>query len=162
MHTSDLLIVRLVDLSGHRLELADVYIDLTFFLHGVPRYGFRFGPTDATGVLRVTYADAEHARQGDLILQPWDYKTKLDECDPTITISMPGPRLLASAYETAKIYFEGCPPREVEGWLSSNNGRVVAEPLTVALSGPVTDVLVPCATRDRWRFWSRLGVRFRR
>jgi hypothetical protein len=144
MKTNQTLKIQLIDYLRTSLAIENVFIDLTFFLAGKERYGFRVGPTDRNGQLHVTYDDVEKARLRHLEVQPWDYKTKLEECDSRIRIEIPTAEELQSASVIAQTYNQGKMPQRAIDWLAGNNGRIKASPVEVEHTQSHTDVDILC------------------
>lgn len=136
--------VQLVDHSGHPIELEGVSVSLDFFLHGIHRYGFRFGPTNHHGGLHLPYSDVDQRRQMNLHSQPWDYKTTLDETDTTVRVSVPSRDELQKAAKIATSFNLGDVPPDAAFWLQANNGKIECEPVDVILDRDTTVVNVVC------------------
>jgi hypothetical protein len=126
--------VQLVDRSGRAIQLKDVSVSVDFFLHGAHRYGFRFGPTDEGGHIRVSYDDVERRRQMNLHAQPWDYKTTLDETDPKVQVSVPPQDELRKAAKIATSFNLGTLPPDAAFWLRANNDRITCQPADATLN----------------------------
>ena len=56
--------------SDKRVAIADVVVDIYFYLNRRQRYGLRGGMTDAAGRLSLTYEQLEGARQGTPSISP--------------------------------------------------------------------------------------------
>src|ERR1043166_3024677 len=125
--------IQLVDHYGQAIQLKDVSISLDFFLRGAHRYGFRFGPTDERGHIRVSYDDVEQRRQRSLHAQPWDYKTTLDETDPKVNISVPSQDELQKAAKIATSFNLGTLPPDAAFWLRANNRQIMCQPVNIRL-----------------------------
>jgi hypothetical protein len=139
--------VQLVDRSGRWIDLDGVSVSLDFFLHGKQRYGFRFGPTDHHGYLNLSYSDVERRRQINLKAQPWDYKTTLDETDPTVRVSVPSQGELENAAKIATSFNLGEVPPDAAFWLSANNSKIVCQAVDVTINSDKTIVNVVCELR---------------
>jgi hypothetical protein len=124
--------------------MGDLSISIDFFLHGNHRYGFRLGPTDDDGYLRVTYNDVEERRRANLKVQPWDYKTRLDECDLVVRMSVPTQDELDAAVRIATSFNMGVVPPEAEQWALANNRHVSCKEVDVQLVGGEVDVDIHC------------------
>ena len=80
--------------------LANLYVDLILFIRGKYCYGFRFGPTDAQGKLRIAYQDVENERAKAASYDLMDYNTPIDNCDDILKIKLPSrSRGCRKAYE---------------------------------------------------------------
>jgi len=138
--------VSLRDAAGSALHIPDIFVDFRFFQNGRYCYGFRFGPTNALGTLTVSYDDFEIERRQQGAAQPWDFKSSLEACDPTITI------LILSAAElreaSARALEWDAKARGPVSWLISNNRLITATPVsTVADTGHVV-VNISCHLSD--------------
>jgi hypothetical protein len=136
--------VQLIDRSGHPLAIDGVSLSLDFFLHGEQRYGFRFGPTDDHGHLNLAYSDVEWRRQINLKAQPWDYKTTLDETDPTVRVSVPSQGELENAAKIATLFNLGEVPPDAAFWLRANNSKIVCQAVDATINADKTIVNVVC------------------
>jgi hypothetical protein len=121
-----------------------VFVDLTFFMKGKQRYGFRVGATDENGRLRIAYGDVEADRLGNLKVQPWDYKSILEDCDSGVVTSIPSAEKLQWASHVAKTFNLGEMPDWAKNWSKANNAKIKAEPAAVDLLQNHTEVYVPC------------------
>jgi hypothetical protein len=144
MKPTDVLDVQLVDVQERLIRMRNVSISVDFFLHGNHRYGFRLGPTDADGHLRVTYGDVEERRLASLKVQPWDYKTRLDECDPIVRLSVPAQDELDAAIRIATSFNMGVVPPDAEQWARANNRHVSCNAVEVELVGAEAAVNIHC------------------
>lgn len=144
MKPTDVLNVHLTDAQERTIQMSDVSISIDFFFHGNHRYGFRLGPTDKDGHLRVTYSDVEERRRANLKVQPWDYKTRLDECDPIIRVSVPTQDELDAAVRIATSFNMGVVPPDAEQWAGANNRHVTCKAVEVHLVGGEADVDIHC------------------
>lgn len=140
--------IQLVDHSGQTIDLEGVSVSLDFFLRGIHRYGFRFGPTDHHGRLHLPYSDVEQRRQMNLHAQPWDYKTALDETDTTVRLSVPSRDELQKAAKIATSFNLGDVPPDAAFWLQANNGKIECEPVDVTLDGDTTVVSIVCKLKS--------------
>jgi RHS repeat-associated protein len=144
MKPNDVLDVQLIDAQEQVLRMGDVSISIDFFLHGHYRYGFRLGPTDADGHLRVTYRDVEERRLLNLKAQSWDYKTRLDECDPIVRLSVPRQDELDAAVRIATSFNMGTVPAHAEQWARANNRHLSCTDVEVELVGGEAIVGIHC------------------
>lgn len=143
MKPTEVFDIQLVDESGRSIHLAGVSVSIDFFLKGSHRYGFRLGPTDAEGHLTVRYEDVEARRLENLKAQPWDYKTRLEECDPLVVFSVPSQDELNAAVTIATSFNLDVLPPDVEWWSRANN-RLLSCRSTEARDGEV-EVNIVCA-----------------
>jgi hypothetical protein len=148
MKPQDVFDVQLVDVAGRPVQISEVSIRIDFFVRGRHRYGFRVGPTDKDGHARVTYEDIENRRLESLRAQPLDYKTRLEECDPTVRLSVPTRAELDSAVRIATSFNLGIVPPDAEQWMRANNHRVSCASIEVEIVGEVT-VDISCDTATR-------------
>jgi hypothetical protein len=123
--------------------IANVIVDVYFHLNQKQRYGLRAGVTDAQGRLMLTYEDLENSRRRNAELQPWDYKTRIDECDPLLRVVVPSKPDLMRAYEIARSFAGGAVPADAASWLSAANDQVHAPPVTAETVGEQTKILIP-------------------
>lgn len=144
MKPHDVLHVQLVDSSGQSIRLENISISIGFFLHGNRRYGFRLGPTNEDGYLCVTYRDVEERRLLSLEAQPWDYKTRLDECDALVLLSVPPQDELDEAVHIATLFNMGVVPPDAEQWARANNRCISCEPVEVVLVGGPVAASIRC------------------
>ena len=142
MKRETVLEIRLCELDGKPMRLANVFVDLRLFQNGLYCYGFRFGPTSSGGQLDITYDDIENQRQAALASQPWDYKTTLEECDPVLRVVIMTSEELALAYESVKKWRGNL--NHAKAWLASTNGSVVAEPMEIRAEGGHVEVDIRC------------------
>ena len=145
MKPTQTLIIRFVDDRGKPLLLADIYIDLSFFIQGQYRYGFRFGPTDRQGKLRITYRDVEAERTQAAKLFLMDYNTPLDDCDDCLKVKIPSADELKEAYEWKTKWFADEASEDAKGWLNAANAKIKANETSVKLHGTETIASVPCS-----------------
>jgi len=145
MKPTQTLIIQLVDEMGKPFRLADIYIDLSFFLQGQYRYGFRFGPTNRQGELHITYQDVETKRAIEAKIFLMDYNTPLDDCDDLVRISIPSMDKLKEAYEWNTKWFADKTSEDAKGWLNAANAKIRANEIPVKLHGTETIVSVPCS-----------------
>lgn len=136
--------VQLVNETGAAVRLEGVSISIGFFFNGNYRYAFRLGPTDENGHLRVSYADVEQRRLLNLKEQPWDYKTRLDECDPVVRLSVPSQDELNEAAKIATSFNMGVVPPDAEWWARANNRDIRCESTEVLLQEQNTTVSIVC------------------
>jgi hypothetical protein len=123
--------------------IANVEIDVYFYLNQKQRYGFRGGFTDAQGCLSVTYDYLEKRRRKSSEYQPWDYQTSLDDCDPLVRVVIPSMAELVSAHETYKRFNAGVVSPEAAAWLSAANDAVRALPVVAQIVGEEARVVIP-------------------
>jgi len=143
--TPETLIIQIGDESGKPLRLLGIYIDVEFYIDGQHRYGFRFGPTDDNGRLRISYSDVEAERVLDAKFNLMDYNTPLDECDDCLKVKIPSADVLRKAYEWQAKSLAGGASSEAKGWLKSANAKIKANETSVKLHGTETIVSVPCS-----------------
>jgi hypothetical protein len=143
MRPEDVLNLQLVDSSERALRIGDVSISVEFFLLGTRRYGFRLGPTDENGHIRVTYYDVEQRRLANLNVQPCDYKTRLEECDRRVRVSVPTQGELDAAVRIATSFNMGVTPPDAEQWMRASNRCVSCAPIEIELVGEVS-LNMPC------------------
>jgi hypothetical protein len=144
MKPGDVLDVQLTDAQERAIRMSDVSISMDLFLHGNHRYGFRLGPTDEDGHLRVTYSHVEERRRANLKVQSWDYKTRLDECDPIVRLSVPTQDELDAAVRIATSFNMGVVPADAEQWARANNRHVSCDAVEVELVGGEAIVNIHC------------------
>lgn len=144
MKRGDSLVIQLVSRDGEVMRLPLVEVTVRFYLNERFRYAFTFGPTDNDGRVVVTYDDVEKQRLESLQVQPWDYKTTIDECDRRVTVTARSEAELKKAIEVATHFNHGATPADVKWWAESNNGRINCEPRDVALGSGVTTTNLSC------------------
>jgi hypothetical protein len=144
MKPSDVIFIQLLHTDGRVLELNMVQVAIGFFLHDVFRYEFTFGPTDDQGRLRVAYEDIERNRLESLRVQPWDYKTTLEECDRRIKISTDSQAELEKAIRIATSFNLGETPQHLRWWAKANNRMIQCEPVYAELRPGENVVQIPC------------------
>jgi hypothetical protein len=137
MKPGDVIDVQLVDESMQPLSLPDVSLSIDFYLNGKYRYGFRIDGTDHNGRRQVTYEDVEQRRLQNLEAQPWDYKTRLEECDPLVRLSVPRPSELDEAVRTATSFNMGIVPPDAQQWARANNRFISCAAVEVTPAGRV-------------------------
>jgi hypothetical protein len=142
MKPTQALILQLRDELGNPLLLAGIYFDLLFFIQGQDCYGFRFGPTDGQGELRITYRDVETKRALEAKFYLMDYNTPLDDCDDRLKIQIPSADKLRKAYEWQAKWLDGGASPEAEGWLKSANPKLGGKEVAAELNGDETVVIV--------------------
>jgi hypothetical protein len=138
--------LQLVSPDGQPIRVADVCVNIDFHLNEKYRYGFRLGPTDADGHLRITYDDIEGRRRRNLALQPWDYQTHLEDCDAKIQLAIPSQNELDEAARIATLFNLGIPPPEAAWWSHANNRNISCVPVTVVLDSGTVAVNMICTT----------------
>ena len=127
--------------KGRPLRIGNVLLAIQFFTAGNYRYEFTVGRTDESGLSKVSYGDIEMLRSTHAKFFLMDYNTRLEDCDPAVRIIIPTEGELRRAFEAAvKVYDK--PPDWARDW--PQNSRVEASPQTTQLTGPVTNVLIPC------------------
>jgi hypothetical protein len=90
------IIVRLVDAIGNVLQVANVCVDVRFYMRGGGlRYGFDLGRTDGDGVVRTCLAAIQDQLDENRRHFLMDYNTPLSECGDEIGIYVPTPDDLA-------------------------------------------------------------------
>ena len=144
MEKNQRLKIQLVDNFRAPIRIAGIFIDLTFFLREMERYSFRVGATNNIGQLQITYDDVETKRLIHLEYQPWDYKTKLEECDSRVKITIPSEETLQRASHIAQSFNLGKMPQWAVDWLAAKNGQIEAMPIVVELSQDHIEVHVLC------------------
>jgi hypothetical protein len=87
--TCEELTVRLHDRKGEPLAIAEVHLDLSFYIEGRFRYSFSLGRTDADGVCRTTFQEIERQLEANRRLFLMDYNTPLTDCDTSVGIVAP-------------------------------------------------------------------------
>lgn len=142
MKPNDVFELQLVDNDGHPIALAGVSVSIDFFMHGNHRYGFRLGPTDHAGQLTVRYVDVETKRLASLKVQPWDYKTRLEECDSYVVFSVPSQEELDAAVKVATSFNLGIVPLDAVWWSRASNRLIACE--SVKVNDGQTAVNIPC------------------
>ena len=131
--------IRLKDREGNVVALKSVLIHIEFFMHGSYRYGFAAGRTDHEGRLVVSYGDLEEQRRRYSLTNLMDYNTRLEDCDPTVNLSILSEEELCSRRQKAAQAY-GKDPEWAKTWPS--NAQVQAQATTVELSYPITDVAI--------------------
>jgi hypothetical protein len=131
MKPDDVFELQLVDNDGHPIALAWVSVSIDFFMHGNHRYGFRLDPTNHAGRLTVRYDDVERKRLASLKAQPWDYKTRLEECDSHVVFSVPSQDELDAAVKVATSFNLGIVPPDAEWWSRASNRLIACESVKV-------------------------------
>jgi hypothetical protein len=144
MNRGQSLSVQLVNYDGNPLAVGNVIVDVSFFLEGQRRYGFRLGETDSQGRLHLRYGDVERARLRNLEFQTWDYKTKLEDCDARVLVSIPSKEELEEALITATTFNEGTVPTWARNWATASNGKLKCGETLVELLQQDTTVRVSC------------------
>jgi hypothetical protein len=145
MKPSQTLTLKVLDESKKPLLLSGIYVDLDFYMNGQQRYGFRFGPTNHRGELRIGYQDVEKKRVADSKYNLMDYNTPLDDCDDLVRISIPSMDKLKDAYEWKIKWFADKSSEDAKGWLNAANAKIKADETSVKLHGIETIVSVPCS-----------------
>ena len=145
MKPDDAFKLQLVDNDGDPLALAGASVSIDFFMHGNHRYGFRLGPTDHAGQLTVRYDDVETKRLASLEVQPWDYKTRLEECDSYVVFSVPSQEELDAAVKVATSFNLGIVPLDAEWWSRASNRLIACE--SVKVNDGQTAVKISCTRR---------------
>jgi hypothetical protein len=139
------LVIQIGNELGKPLLLLGIYIDVEFYISGQHRYGFRFGPTDHNGRLRITYSDVETKRAIEAKIFLMDYNTPLDDCDDCLKVKIPSADELKKAYEWNTKWFADKASEDAKGWLNAANGKIKANETSVKLHGIETIVSVPCS-----------------
>jgi hypothetical protein len=147
MTPHDVLTVQLIDAQQQPIRMRDVAVRIDFFLNGTHRYGFRLGSTGEDGHLQVTYGDVEQRRLESLKMQPWDYKTRLEECDPMVRLSVPTSNELNAAVQMATSFNMGVVPADAEQWARANNHCVSCGAVEVEMRGGEVAVFIPCEAK---------------
>lgn len=129
--------------NGEPAPIANVIVDVYFHLNQRQRYGLRGGVTGPQGRLSLTYEDLERSRRRNAEHQPWDYRTRIEECDPLVRVVVPSKADLARAYEIAKNFANGAVPADAVSWLSAANDRVHAPPVSAETIGEQTNIVIP-------------------
>ena len=83
--------VRLIDRAGNSLPIANILVDLRFYVEGRYRYGFGLGRTKTDGVLRTTLGDIQNQLDENRRSFLMDYNTPLSDCDDLVGIYAPTP-----------------------------------------------------------------------
>jgi hypothetical protein len=137
--------------NGGRVELAGVVLTIKFFLHGTYRFGFRSNPTDPSGQVVITYDFLEEARLRNLKIQPHDYRTTLEECDPFVEISVPTQLELSNAAEILETMGQGQFRELSDTWRRASNGAIPASGCGCDVVHTVTrcDLVVDCANTEK-------------
>lgn len=133
--------IQLEDGKGQPLRMRNVLFAIHFFTGGKYRFGFMAGRTDETGESEISYADVEKLRSENAKLFLMDYNTRLEDCDPTVRITIPSERQLRDAVDAAS-KFKIDSPDWVRDW--PQNSKVEAGPQMVELSDPVTNTRIVC------------------
>lgn len=145
MQPGDIITIQLADEEKRPIELDMVEITISFFLKQTFRYAFGFGPTDQQGRVRVSYDNIEKKRLESLMVQPWDYKTTIIECDNRIAVSTRSRAELDKAIKYATLFNHGTTPADVRWWTTANNARIRCASIDVSLSSGESIVFLPCS-----------------
>ncbi len=132
--------IQFVNSNGEPLRLSNVVVELHCFTKGNFRYGFKVGRTDESGYLHVSYTDVEKMRQNNAKENLMDYNTKLDDCDPRVTVVIPTEQQLRQQYDNALRFYQA-PPPWAKNWPS--NAKVKTQEKSVELAQQTTRVEIP-------------------
>jgi hypothetical protein len=131
--------IQLINDRGEPASIGNIVVEVHFTTNGNYRYGFKVGRTDELGSLKVTYADVERERHSNAETNLMDYNTRLEECDPTITITIPSERNLREQYDNAMRFYQA-PPLWSKEWPSNSQVKRVQE--SFELTGHLTSVRI--------------------
>lgn len=87
--TVEELTVRLHGPKGEPLAIAEVHLDLRFYIEGRFRYSFSLGRTDGYGVCRTTLLEIERQLEANRRIFLMDYSSPLTDCDTLVGIVAP-------------------------------------------------------------------------
>lgn len=132
--------IQLEDNSGKDLPLRDVVVRLRLFTNGNFRYAFHVGLTDRCGHLSVSYDDVEGLRSENAHHFMMDYNTRLEDCDPQISVVVPSEPTLREQYDAVMRHF-GTPPEWSNPW-PANGALIVTDEVRAPLAEAVTEVRV--------------------
>jgi hypothetical protein len=144
MKSTQTLTIQFEDQKGKPLPLADIYIDLLLFTNSKYCYGFRFGPTDHQGKLRIAFQDIEKKRAYEAKFSLMDYNTPLDKCDEFVKIKIPTAEELKKAYDWQAKALNGV-TEEAKKWLNATNKKIKADEVSVKLQHIETIVSISCS-----------------
>ena len=83
------IVVRLVDAKGDGVQIANVLVDVRFYMQDRYRYGFTLGRTGADGLLDTNLADIQAKLDENRSYFLMDYNTPLSDCDGAVGIYVP-------------------------------------------------------------------------
>jgi hypothetical protein len=146
MKPTQTLIIQFVGENEKPSLLANLYVDLLLFIRGTYCYGFRFGPTDAQGKLRIAYQDVENERAKAAKYDLMDYNTPIDNCDDILKIKLPSADELRKAYEWQTKSQTGGASTEAKNWIKAANSKVKCDETSVELKGTTTVVSIRCSS----------------
>ena len=133
MSPNQRIIVRLVDIDGKIIRLSGVYLTVSFFVNGVYRFAFRSDSSNKDGLIIVSYESMEAGSLRNLKVQPLDYQTKLEDCDPFVEISIPKQEELVRAAEILESMGMGKHLDLAKGWRCAANDHVQSTTQKVVL-----------------------------
>lgn len=139
MKPSQSIEIQLVNDHGEPLPIGNVVVEVHFATKGNYRFGFKVGRTDESGALDVSYADIEKVRRSNAEENLMDYNTKLEDCDPTVKVTIPSERKLREQHDNAMRFYQA-PPAWAKEWPS--NAQVKENEKSVELIGQVTSVRI--------------------
>jgi hypothetical protein len=141
MNPGQKVFIQLVSEKGEPVVPDNVLVDIDLYTVGNFRYKFIIGRTDQAGQLNFTYSDVEKLRLDNAHYFLMDYNTRLEECDPTIRISVPSEHELKARNENAVRSFHKSPEWAAH-WPS--NGKIVTQAKSVKLAAETTRVELVC------------------
>jgi hypothetical protein len=145
MKPTQTLIIHFVDEREEPLRLANIYIDLLFYVGGRYCYGFRFGPSNTEGELHIAYQDVENARVREAKFNLMDYNTPIVKCDDRLKIKIPSAEELKEAYEwQVKSLTDGA-STEAKNWLDSANSKIKCNDTFIEVKEKATNVSIQCS-----------------
>lgn len=116
--------VELVRLDGIALALANVALDINFYVSGVKLYSFSAGETDAKGVCSMNYQHVFEQWLENRRLFLMDYNTPLQDCDDEVGIWAPSATELDRRLSAVKRWY-GKNSDEAEGIVERSNNHLI-------------------------------------
>jgi hypothetical protein len=140
MKSDQRIVIQLVDQDENPRALANIKIDIRFYLSGKPRYTFTLGVTDQGGQLTSSYDDIEQTRRKNGEFNLMDYNTRLDQCDSRITVVLPSESQLREQ-QSNSLRFYKISPEWTKDW--PKNGQVDRVEKSVELTERNTKITLP-------------------
>jgi hypothetical protein len=129
--------IQLTDERARPLRIDNIVVQVEFFTKGNYRYGFEAGRTDENGRLIVSYDDVEKQRHKSSMKNLMDHNTKLEECDPTVRLTILTEQELRLKRQKVGQFYEKEPD-----WAAiwPSNAYIEAEATKVELSSETVSV----------------------
>jgi hypothetical protein len=140
--------IQLIDANRQTAPVANVIVDVAFFVERRQCYQFYAGRSDLNGRIEARFDYFDHERRSNATENLMDYNIKIEDCDSQVQLHIPSLDELLSRLQAVKKWYPQCAHALVNRLTGCTNGIVNADDVTVELErGTMTNVKLTCRVK---------------